>query len=100
MFNWIYGENKSQKYYDTFVNGKYLCVFQNKWQPEIWMGMIGNHMIENKTRNDRQRKKQGLPRGCKSYLLKRNCMLCSPSPEYMMRKVERCYKGNKTEICE
>lgn len=56
---WKYGENKTQKYYDTKIGTDYLCVFCNKWQPDIWMGMINNSMIWDKTWNDRQRKKAG-----------------------------------------
>ena len=32
---WNYGENKTQKYYDSKIGTDYLCVFCNKWQPDI-----------------------------------------------------------------
>ena len=66
---WNYGENKTQKYYDTKIGTDYLCVFCNKWQRDIWMGMINNSMIYDKTWNDRQRKNQGLPNGCGIHML-------------------------------
>ena len=99
MIEWEYAENDTQKYYDATINGVYLLVFANKWQPDIWMGMVGNTMIRDKTRNDRQRAKQGLAKGCETHLLQRDAMLCNSDPKYMMKKVERCFRQNKTEIC-
>ena len=101
---WKYGENASQKYYDVHVGKDYLCVFANKWQPQIWMGCYeagggGLQMIHDKTRNDRQRKKQGLQLGCDIFELRSDWILCSHSPEYMMKKVEYCYKHRKIEVC-
>ena len=75
MFDWKYGENKYQKYYDCEINGTYLCVFSNKWNPETWLGMYGNMMIHDKTLNDRQRKKQKLDKGCAIDLLHCDYML-------------------------
>lgn len=96
--NWQYGKNETQKYYDAYVGKDYLCVFVNKWQPDIWMGVCRNKMIYDKTRNDRQRKRQGLGKDAPVHLLSSVAVLCSTSPEYMMKKVEWCYKHNKTEI--
>ena len=95
---WKYGENKTQKYYDTKIGTDYLCVFCNKWQPDIWMGMINNSMIYDKTWNDRQRKKQGLPKGCGIHMLYSFGILSSFDPEYIKKKVEWCYNHNLTEI--
>lgn len=100
MYDWKYGENEHQKYYEVIVNGTYLCVFANNWNPNIWLGSYGNVTIHNKTLNDRQRKKQGLPKGSDTYLLHCDYILTSDSPEYMMRKVEYCYKHGKTEISQ
>lgn len=97
-FKWKYGENKTQKYYDTKIGTDYLCVFCNKWQPDIWMGMINNSMIWDKTWNDRQRKKQGLPKKCDISMLATSCLLCNSDPEYIKKKVEWCYDHNLTEI--
>lgn len=96
--NWTYGENESQKYYDAYVGKDYLCVFANNWQPDIWMGIQRNKTILDKTANDRQRKKEKVPKDYPVYELRSITVLCSPSPEYMMKKVEYCYKRNKTEI--
>lgn len=30
-YEWKYGENDNQKYYDVTVGKDYLCVFANKW---------------------------------------------------------------------
>ena len=98
MYDWKYAENKSQKYYDCVIDNNYLLVFANKWQPNIWMGMINNIMIRDKTSNDRQRMKQGLPKGCDTYLLQVDVMLCNSDPEYMKRRIEHCFKYNKTEV--
>ena len=39
-YDWQYGENDHQKYYDTYIGNDYLCVFANNWQPDIYMGFI------------------------------------------------------------
>lgn len=33
MYNWKYGENSDQKYYEAKVNNTTLCVFANKSHP-------------------------------------------------------------------
>lgn len=98
-FDWKYGKNEYQTYYDTTVNGVYLLVFANKWQPNIWMGQYGDTIIHDKTRNDRQRKRQNLPLGCSLSELYTDAILCSDDPNYMMKKVEHCFKYSKNEVC-
>lgn len=100
MIDWKHGTNDCQEYYEAEVNGKYLCVFQNKWNPGVWMGMWDSNMVHNKTRNDRERKKRDLPAGCHLSELPRIWILCSGDPEYMKKKVEYCFKHNKIEISE
>lgn len=97
-YDWKYGENGHQKYYEVTVNNSYLLVFANDWNPNTWMGSYDNIDIRDKTKNDRQRKKQGLEKGCATYLLQRDSLLCSASPEYMMKKVEYCFKHKMSEI--
>ena len=95
---WQYGENENQRFYDAYVGKDYLCVFANKWQPNVWMGIQRDKMIHDKTANDRVRKRQGLPIGCDIFLLQEDHILCSDNPEYMMKKVEWCYRHNSEEI--
>ena len=97
-FEWKHGDNNCQEYYDVTIDGDYICVSANKWNPDAWMAMVKNHMIHDKTANDRQRKKQGLPKGCHPFLLTCDVMLSSSSPEYMMKKAEWCYRHNLREI--
>ncbi len=106
-YEWTYGENERQIYYDTTVGNNYLLVFANKWQPDIYMGAILSNQKNNpdpapiiwdKTRNDEQRKKQGLPLGCDVSELHEQCVLCSNDPIYMMKKVEYCHEHNLQEI--
>ncbi len=99
-YDWKYGENDYQKYYDVTINGTYLLVFANKWQPDIWMGSIDTPLIYNKTVNDKQRKKQGLAKGCAISLISSLAILTNSDPEYMMQKVEHCFRTGKTEICQ
>lgn len=61
-YEWKYGENDNQKYYDVTVGKDYLCVFANKWNPNTWLGSYNSICIHNKTKNDRVRKKT---RSCK-----------------------------------
>lgn len=98
MLNWTHGENECQEYYDVYVGKDYLCVFRNKWE-SFWMVMVRDRMIHNKTVNDRQRKKQGLPKEAPLHLLKRDCILTG-EPEYLMKKAEYCYRHGKQEISE
>lgn len=98
IINWTYGENESQKYYDAYVGKDYLCVFANKWQPDIWMGMCRDKMIYDKTANDRQRKKEKVAKDFPLHMLRSVTVLGSQSPEYMMKKVAWCYNHNLTEV--
>lgn len=98
-FEWKYGENEIQKYYDVTIGNDYLCVFANKWHPDIWMGSYNSICIHNKTKNDRVRKKYGLEKDCPAYS-RQDFILCSNDPEYMMRKVEWCYTHNLIEISQ
>lgn len=99
LIEWKYGENNSQKYYDAHVNGHYLLCFANKWNPNTWMGMIDYIMLRDKTLNDRQRKKQGLEKGCPFHLLRCDYMLCGDNPEYIQKKIEYAFRHGKQEIC-
>lgn len=99
-YEWHYGENIYQRYYDTNVENSYLCVYENKWNPGVWLGMYDGISLHNKTRNDRVRKKQGLPKGCSVFELRRDYLLSSDSPEYMMKKVEWAYNHKLIEICQ
>ena len=96
---WHHGRNDCQEYYDARIGSDYLCVFANKWNPDTWMGIINSRMIYDKTKNDRQRKRQGLPCSAPAHELRSIWVLCG-SPEYMMKKVAYCYRNNKTEISE
>lgn len=95
MFDWKYGENDYQNYYDVTVDGTYLLVFANKVQPNLWMGMVDNHMILNKTAMEKD-----IARKVKNKLSMNTTyiFLSSDTPEYMMSKVEECFKNHKTEI--
>lgn len=62
QYEWKYGENNYQNYYDVKLGKDYLCVFANKSAPNIWLGTYikygcGSVTIANKTFNDKQRKK-------------------------------------------
>lgn len=96
--NWTYGENAHQKYYDAYIGSDYLCVFANRWKPDMWMGMCRGKMVFDKTANDRQRKEQKAKKDAPISELGCIAVLSNKSPEYMMRKVEWCYNHNLTEI--
>jgi len=64
------------------------------------MAQYNNTLIHDKTKNDRVRKRYGLPKGCHPLDLKEDYILCSNNPEYMMKKVEYCYTHNLMEISE
>ena len=96
-FDWKYGKNAFQKYYEAQVKDAHLCVFANDENPDVWFGVYDGLCIYDKTFNDRQRKKLGLE-GCSISLLPRFRMLTSNDPEYMMRKVEHCFKTGKQEV--
>lgn len=96
---WSYHENTEQKYWEAREDSHELFVFANKYEPDIWMAMVDGRMIHNKTRNDRVRKKMGLPKQAPLYEL--TCIsLLTGTPEYLMRKAEYCFRHKKTEISE
>lgn len=101
--NWTYGENPYQRFYDTYVGKDYLLVFANKAQPDVWMGNQRGVMLYDKTANDKQRRKQGVPVDCclrdhPLHELHSVTILSSHDPEYMMRKVEFAYENNLLEV--
>ena len=102
-YEWKYGENEAQIYYDVYIGKDYLCVFANKFQPDIFMGHIeckdmqGN-IIWDKTKNDAQRRKEHLPLDCDLSELHTQAVLCSNDPEFMMKKVEYCYEHKINEV--
>lgn len=93
-YDWQYGDNGVQEYYDVTVNGKYLLVFRNKADKNLkhWMCSIDNVMIENKTRNNYYRNKEG-----STNPFSHHCMLFG-YPAYLIKKVEYCFDHNMTEI--
>lgn len=97
-YEWKYGQNDYQKYYDVIINGDYLCVFANKWEPDIWLAMVKGRTLHDKTANNKQRKKQGLQNGCHYSKLLTDVMLCNKKPEYMMKKAEWCYEHDIEEV--
>lgn len=99
-YRWKYGENKYQKYYDVRIGEDYLCVWQNRWEPDIWMGMFCDKMIHNKTKNNKYRRREKLPLNTHWSELQCDAILYSIDPAYMMRKVEYCYRHNIDEISE
>lgn len=99
-FEWKYGENENQKYYEVKVGNDYLCVYANNWNPNTWMGSYNSVCIHNKTKNNRIRRKQGLSIGCDVSELREDYLLCSDNPEYMMKKVEWCYTHKLVEISQ
>ena len=97
---WNYGENKFQIYYEAKVGNDHLLVFANSNFPNLWYGLYNNILIFNKTKNDRQRKKEGLPRGYHLAKLRTQYVLCSANPEYMKKKVVWCYTHKLNEIIQ
>lgn len=93
-YDWQYGDNGVQEYYDVTINGTYLLVFRNKADKNLkhWMCSIDNVMVENKTRNDYYRNKKN------GRLAQRTHCLLTGHPAYLIKKVEYCFKHNKTEI--
>ena len=101
-YEWKYGENGHQKYYDITVGQDYLCVFANDWNPNTWMGMYikngSDITLMDKTFNDRQRKKES-----KNGILHNNIsstvkVLSNTNPEYMMKNIEYAYEHGLFEI--
>lgn len=103
-YEWKYGENDHQKYYEVKFGKDYLCVFANNWNPNIWLGMYikqgADVTIENKTFNDKQRKKESKNGTIKlrDNMPSRMQMLFSNDPEYMKEKVIYAYEHNLLEV--
>ena len=38
-YNWTYGENDCQNYYEVKLGKDYLCIYAHKKYPDIYMGM-------------------------------------------------------------
>ena len=93
-YDWQYGDNGVQEYYDVTVNGKYLLVFRNKADKKNknWMCSIDGIMIENKTRNNYYRNKKD-----EANPFSHHCLLCG-FPANLIKKVEYCFDHNMTEI--
>ena len=90
-YDWQYGDNGFQEYYDVTIDDHYLLVFRN--HPENhWLCSIDNQMIENKTRNNYYRNKTGI-----SNPFGYHCML-SGGPAYLIKKTEGCYDHDQFEI--
>ena len=91
-YQWEYGENDSQVYYDTYVGKDYLCVYANKAYPDTWMGMYETDKcfitIMDKTFTARQRKKGSLT----------TRILSSNNLEYIKKKLIWAYEHGLREI--
>lgn len=103
-FIWKHGENSQQEYYEAKMDKDVLCVFRNKFEqiPNTWMAMIyqdkSSCMIYDRTANNRQRKKEGLPLTADILELHAITILTSKEPHYLMKKAEYCYKTGKREV--
>lgn len=105
-YEWKYGENECQKYYDVKLGKDYLCIYANKKYPDVWMGMyIKNRLditVMDKTFNNRQRKKDeknGVSSITGRYLYPRvTKVLGNKDIEKMKRKIEYAYEHNLTEV--
>ncbi|MCD7996427.1 MAG: hypothetical protein LUH21_04250 [Clostridiales bacterium] len=104
-YNWVYGENDCQNYYEVKLDKDYLCVFANKKYPDVWMSFYikasSDITIMDKTFNDKQRKKDEKNRhapygGYPFPSITR--ILSNKNPEYMKKKVIKCYENNLVEI--
>lgn len=105
QYEWKYGENAYQKYYDVKLGKDYICVFANKSAPNIWLGTYikygcGSVTIANKTFNDKQRKKESKNGTIKlrDNMPNKIQMLSSNDPEYMKKKVIYAYEHNLLEV--
>lgn len=100
-YNFQYGNNGIQTFYETEIGNDYLCIYANKQSsnPNMYMAMFIKNGISNnvwdKQYNDRQRSKgyvtsNGTPTKCR--------LLGSEDIEYMKKKLIYCYENNKIEI--
>ena len=97
QYEWKYGENNYQNYYDVKLG--------NKSAPNIWLGTYikygcGSVTIANKTFNDKQRKKESKNGAIKLWYNMPNKIqiLSSNDPEYMKKKVIYAYEHNLLEV--
>lgn len=97
-YNWSYGENPSQVYYDMQVGKDYLCVLSLKHEPGTWYGYVNSQVLMNKTANDKQRKKERVPMGTSPLELRSISILGHKDPEYMKQKVAQAYELGCFEI--
>lgn len=97
---WVYGENEVSFYEEAFADGHQLFVFALKSHPDIWMGMIDDKTIGDKTANSAQLEKDqaDLP-SWKSGADHPSCWTaCSRSnADTMKRIVARCYRKGEFE---
>lgn len=105
QYEWKYGENNYQNYYDVKLGKDYLCVFANKSAQNIWLGTYikygcGPVTIANKTFNDKQRKKESKNGAIKLWdnMPNKIQILSSNDPEYMKEKVIYAYEHNLLEV--
>ena len=104
-YDWIYGENDCQNYYEVKLGKDYLCVFAHKKYPDVWMGMYIKNgrdiTVMDKTFNDRQRKKEEeehiAPMMGYSYPRTVRC-LSNKDAEVMKRKVIYAYEHDAEEV--
>lgn len=105
-YEWRYGSNKDQEYYETSVGKDCLCVFRNRRDKKhvIWMGHIearaGNlpPVLYDKNLNDKQREIEGLSPDASLRELKRVAVLCCDNPEEMIKKTETAYIQGVREL--
>ena len=104
-YNWTYGENDCQNYYEVKLGKDYLCIYAHKKYPDIYMGMyIKDGMditVMNKTFNDRQRKKdeKNSPVLYGDYPYPSTTrILGSKDVEFMKRKIIYAYEHNLNEV--
>lgn len=105
QYEWKYGENDYQKYYEVKLGKDYLCVFANEWNSNTWLGAYikcgcGSVTIGNKTFNDKQRKKESKNGTIKlrDNIPRKIQILSSNDPEYMKEKVIYAYEHNLLEV--
>lgn len=105
-YNWTYGENDCQNYYEVKFGKDYLCVFAHKKYPDVWMGFyIKNGQditVMDKTFNDRQKKKDeknGIVPMSGGYPYPRTTrVLGNKDVEFMKRKIIWAYEHGLSEV--
>ena len=100
-YNWEYGENQTQKYYECYINKDYLCICQNNWNPGVWFCIYQKEnknsvVILDKNYNDRISKKINTDKAT-AYTF--SCkLLTSSNIDYLKRKLVHCYEHDKIMI--